>query len=101
MKEINATCTKKQNLLRQQEWRLNVKPETETLFVVLYLNGEQRNLATSSSSWFHCCWWISTLIKYPSFLGVTSVRSVLELGVKNMEIKVAKIVVNVAEIKVY
>ena len=53
------------------------------------------------SSWFHCCWWISTLIKYPSFLGVKNVRSVLELGVKNMEIKVVKIVVDVAEIKVY
>ena len=39
--------------------------------------------------------------KIPSFLGVKNVRSVLELGVKNMEIKVAKIVVDVTEIKVY
>ena len=31
IKEINATCTKKQTLLRQQERRLNVKSEMETL----------------------------------------------------------------------
>ena len=34
----------KQNLLRQQQRRLNVKCETETLFVVLSLNLKRRNL---------------------------------------------------------
>ena len=48
MKEIYATCTKKQNLLRQQERRLNVKSERETLVVVLYLACENIRFSCSS-----------------------------------------------------
>ena len=82
VKEIDATFTKKQNFLRQQEPRF----ETETLFVILSLNVKRRNLATSSSSQFHRCWRLSNLIKYLIFLGVKNVRIYWEFGVKNMEI---------------
>ena len=73
MMEINSTCTKEQNLLD-----LGVYP---TNFDKYYLIScvKRRNLATSNSSQFHCCWRISTLIKYSSFLGVKNVRSVLRI----------------------
>ena len=48
MKEIYATCTKKQPCVRQQERRLNVKSERETLFVVLYLACENIRFSCSS-----------------------------------------------------
>ena len=41
----------------------------------------------NGSSQFHCYWQISTLIKYPSFLGVKNVRSLCKI----FEIKVTEI----------
>ena len=85
IKEINAKGRvtfqneeneRNKNLLRQQERRLNVKCETETLFVVLSLNVKRRHLGTSSSSQFQYFWRISTLVKYSSFLGAKNVRRV-------------------------
>ena len=59
----------------------SAKSEEKRMFsqAILYSNVKRRNLATSSSSQFHCRWRISTLIKYPSSLGVKNVRSVLRI----------------------
>ena len=76
----------------------NIK--TETLFVVLSLNVKRRNLATSSSSQFYCCWGIFTLIKYSSFLGLENVRSVLRIWGQKIW-KLTLHLINVAEIDVY
>ena len=74
--------------------------------MLLSLNVERTNLATSSSSQFHCCWRIFTLIKYSSLLGLENARlkCIENLRSKNMEVNVAKLtlhLINVAEIDVY
>ena len=75
MKEINATCTKKQNLLRRQQRRLN----------------EKCDLATSISSQFYSQLADLHPDKVLLFLRSRERQKCIEnLGSKNMEIKVAK-----------
>ena len=92
MKEINATFTKKQNLLSNRNKGKQIIREgnfvSGTFPKILMCERSQvkKSGYFKGSSQFHHYWQISILPKYSPFFGVKNLKSVSRIGGKMMEV---------------
>ena len=89
MKEINATFTKKQNLLSDRNKGKRIIQDGNFIhgtFSKRAKGVKQRNLATSRVSLILVNLHPATAVKYSPFFGVNNLKSVSRIGGKMMEV---------------
>ena len=88
MKEINATFTKKQNLLSDRNKGKRIIQEGNFVSGTFWCERSQvkKSGYFKGSSQFHRYWQISTLLQYSPFFGVKNLKSVSRIGGKMMEV---------------